>query len=263
MKIGELAKALLEGHTRHAKWRVLAELSKALDVSLGVGEKMLEKICNGGKMHLDTKRAFMTNWETRQAEVLTYLNALIQDVGRVSIALGIPKADDYQKDLLCKAVRLQFAKFFREDTGVDVENSIPNVYQNLLENLEAEPIISTPLYPGDAAHDFSKCKHYQMDIYGTAQHEMELQNIGSVPWRNRRLMFLNENAKVRPVLMELVIPETGKNGIVKLAIDLQGRGAEGRSILRWRMVDANAADCFPGEPDKFHIEIETIFTPNN
>lgn len=113
MKIGELAKALLEGHTRYAKWRVLDDLSKVLNVSLGVGNKMLEKICDGGNMHPDTKQAFMTNWVPRQAEVLTYLDSLIQDVGRVSTALGIPKADEYKKELLCEAVQVTIFGIFQ------------------------------------------------------------------------------------------------------------------------------------------------------
>lgn len=263
MKIGELAKALLEGHTRYAKWRILDDLSKVLNVSLGVGNKMLEKICDGGNMHPDTKQAFMTNWVPRQAEVLTYLDGLIQDVGRVSTALGIPKADEYKKELLCKAVRMQFEEFFKADVGTDVTNIIPAVYQKLLQNPGTEPIISMPLYPRDAAHDYSKCKHYQMDIYGAVQHEIELQNMGDVPWVNRRLVFVDEKNKVRPAPVELAIPETRKNGIVKFVIELHGRGSEGRSILRWRMVDANNADCFPGEPEKFHIETETTFTPSN
>lgn len=120
-----------------------------------------------------------------------------------------------------------------------------------------------PLYPRDAAHDYSKCKRYRMDIYGTTQHVMELQNMGDIPWVNRRLVFVDEKNKVRPAPVELAIPETRKNGIAKFVIQLHGRGSEGRSILRWRMVDANNADCFPGEPEKFHIETETTFTPSN
>ena len=264
MRIENLIEGLLKGHTRYAKRYVLTDLAKALSVSIGVSDATLDKICNGSiVMQPDIKQTFMTNWAHKQQEVLTCLNTLIQNTEMVAAALGLPKADEYKKELLCKAVRMQFAEFFKPDAGVDVDNIIPDVYQKLLENPDAEPVVSTPLTPGDAAHDYSKCKHYKMDIYGTIQHEIELQNMGNVPWVNRRLVFFDEKNKVLPAPVELAIPETSKNGIVKFIVELHGRGSEGRSILRWRMVDANNADCFPGEPDKFHIETETTFTPSN
>lgn len=49
MKIGDLASALLAGHTRYAKWRVLQDLANTLGTALGVGEKMLEKSVLMGK----------------------------------------------------------------------------------------------------------------------------------------------------------------------------------------------------------------------
>lgn len=263
MKINELIENLLKGHARYAKWRVLQELANILGASLGVGQGMLEKVCNGNaSLHADTKQAFMGNWSIKEKEVLVFLNSLIQDEGIVATALGIPKADEYKKDLLCKAIRMQFEAFFSSE-AIDKDNIIPDAYQQLLENPSFSPIVCVAFYPGDAAHDFSKNKYYQMDIYGILQHEIELQNRGKITWVNRRLAFINENQMVRPTTMDIPIPETRTNGIVKFTIKLYGRGGEGRSNLRWRMLDADGNDCFPQEPDKFHLEIETIYTPSN
>ena len=265
MTLGDLIGAIKLGQKQPGKSAVLqkvAEVTKAPNWSVGIST--LQKACNGnGVLQPEDKAKLLTNWEEQKQSLLDYISRLILDAGQTATALGIPKADEYKKELLCKAVRMQFAEFFKSDAGIDVDNIIPDVYQKLLENPDAEPIISTPLTPGDAAHDYSKCKHYNMDIYGTIQHEIELQNMGNVPWVNRRLVFVDEKNKVRPTPVELAIPETSKNGIVKFIIELHGRGSEGRSILRWRMVNANNADCFPGEPDKFHIETETAFTPSN
>lgn len=263
MKIGDLASALLVGHTRYAKWRVLQDLANTLGTALGVGEKMLEKICVDGKMHIDTKHAFMNNWDAREPGVLSYLNDLIQDVHRVADALGLPASDDYDKSLLCKAVRFQFAAFFDDVAGTDVDNHIPDIYQKLLENPDAAPIIGGALYPGDAAYDYTKCKHHQMDVYGSLQYEMELQNTGKIPWVNRAMIFEGRNAKIRPGAEKVQIPETRPNGIVKLQFTLSGRGAEGTTHMCWKMVDANDNDCFPKEPDKFYMEIITTFLPND
>ena len=178
-------------------------------------------------------------------------------------ALGIPGSDEYNKALLCKAVRFQFAAFFDDAAGIDVENHIPDIYQKLLENPDALPVVGGALYPGDAAHDYTKCKQYQIDVYGSLLYEMELQNIGKVPWVNRTMVFAEEGAKIRPSSARIPIPETRPNGIVKLQFTLSGRGAEGTTYMCWKMVDANGNDCFPKEPDKFHMEIITVFTPND
>lgn len=263
MKIGELTAALLVGHTRYAKWRVLKDLANTLGTALGVGDKMLEKICEDGKMHSDTKHAFMTNWDLREPDVLSYLSDLIQDVRRVADALGVPASNAYDKSLLCKAVRFQFAAFFDDAAGTDIDNHIPDVYRKLVENPDAAPVVGGALYPGDAAYDYTQCKRHQIDVYGSLQYEMELQNVGKISWVNRVMVFSEKDAKVRPSSVRIQIPETRPNGIVKLQFELSGRGAEGSSYMRWKMVDANGEDCFPKEPDKFHMEIITTFTPYN
>lgn len=263
MRIGDLIAALLKGHTRYAKWRVLNDLANTLGTALGVGDKMLEKICDDGKMHIDTKHAFLINWDVRESDVLSYLSKQIQDVRQVANAIGIPSSKEYNKDLLCKAVKYQFAAFFADDAGIDVDNNIPDVYQKLLDNPDAIPVIGGAQYHGDAAHDHTKCKHHQIEVYGSIQYEMELQNTGKIPWVNRAMVLMNEDAKVHSTVKRVPIPETRPNGIVKLQFVLCGRGAEGTTLICWKMVDANGEDCFPAEPDKFHVEIETIFNPND
>lgn len=264
MTLSDLIDAIKIGHRKLGKSTVLQGIANAANAVLGVGVSTLQKACNGnGVLQPDIKSALLLHWDDKEQNVLDYIGSIIKDPAQTAISLGIPKADDYKKDLLCKAVRMQFAVFFSSDAGDDVNNIIPDAYQKLLDDPNSMPVVGASLYPGDMAHDYSPNKRRQMDIYGTLQYEMEVQNTGKIPWINRRLMFVNENQAVRPASMDMPIPETRPSSIIKFAIELYGRGGEGTSFLRWKMVDAEGNDCFPQEPDKFHLEIETTFTPKN
>lgn len=263
MTLGELIEALKIGNGKLGKSAVLRKIATVAGATLYVGDSTLQKACNGnGILQSDVKASIMTNWNAREKDVLAYIDWLIKDIEQTATRLGIPKADDYNKELLCKAVRYQFAIFF-DTAGTEVDNHIPDVYQRLLDDPNAIPIITAALYPGDAAYDYSKSKRQEMDVYGILHYEMELQNMGKIPWVNRAMVYVDEGAMVRPSIDRIPIPEKQPNAIVKLHFDLTGRGAEGTSYMRWKMVDANGEDCFPNEPDKFYLEIKTIFTPKD
>lgn len=261
--LGDLIDAIKKvGNGRLAKSTVLQELANAANANLCVGVSTLQKACNqNGVLQNDVKARMLANWGAREQQVLAYIDGLIKDVNQTATLLGVPKTGSYDKSLLCKAIRYQFEAFFADDAGTVVDNNIPEIYQKLLENPDAKPVIGVAYYSGDAAHDYSKCRRYTIDIYGTLQHEIELQNTGTVPWVSRSLVFADEKASVRPSRFSMLIPETSPKGIVKLRIDLAGRGAECSTRVRWKMVDSNGHDCFPAEPNKFYCDIETTFTP--
>lgn len=262
--MGELIEAIKIGNGKLGKSTALRKIATVAGATLYVGDSTLQKACNGnGILQCDVKASIMTNWNAKEKDVLAYIDCLIKDIGQTAMKLGIPHADEYNKELLCKAVRYQFAAFFDAAAGIDVDNHIPDLYQKLLDDPNAMPVVGAALYPGDAAYDYSRCKRYEMDVYGTLHYEMELQNTGKIPWVNRTMVYVDEGAKVRPSINRIPIPEKHPNGIVKLHFDLIGRGAEGTSNIRWKMVDANGEDCFPNEPDKFHMEIITTFTPKD
>lgn len=260
--MGEMLDAIKKGNGKLAKSTVLKGIATAAGANLYTGVSTIQKACNGnGVLPPDDKASIMMNWESREHEVLAYISDLIKDVDYAAIKLGVAKAESYDKGLLCKAVRFQFATFFDNSAGIDVDNHIPDIYQKLLENPKTIPVIGGALYSGDAAHDYSKCKRCQIEVFGSLQYEMELQNTGKISWVNRAMVFEGKNAKVRSSPERVQIPETRPNGIVKLQFTLFGRGVEGTTNMCWKMVDANGNDCFPKEPDKFHMEISTTFTP--
>lgn len=266
MKLVDLLQGLLISKGRYAKYRVLKEIAGVLDSNWGLGQSSLEKIARGDssmEISVETKERLMVNWDKYEDKLLDYLETLVDDVVKVASALGVAAKCEHKKRLLCKAVREQFRLFFDPtNTDIDCQNVIPDVYAQLLEKPEIPATVHQVLYPGDEAQDFSSQKNYTMDIYDSVTHVMELQNRGSVYWVNRKLIYVDDNCHVRPSSKAFDIPETGKSGIIKIPIGLAGRGSVGTAILRWRMVDANGADCFPSEPDKFRVTVVTKFNPD-
>jgi len=174
--------------------------------------------------------------------------------------LGIPAGAVQDKGKFCRALAAQFSLFVMSQDD-DVDDAIWGMYQTLLEGqpISAEDI-SGPRYAGDDVYVEFGDKHHEADCYEIVHHEWNLQNRGKVPWRNRKLVLVNQ-ADIHPQPIDTVIPvpDTNPGEFTKIATDIDARGFEGNFECKWEMQDADGENCFPNKRWDFNIRIQVTF----
>ncbi len=173
---------------------------------------------------------------------------------------GIPTGAAQEKDKFSHALAAQFSLFVTSQDD-DVDDAIWEMYQTLLEG---QPIcaedISGPRYAGDDVYVEFGGKRHDADCYEIVCHEWKLQNRGKVPWRNRRLVLVNQaDIHPRPIDTVIPVPDTDPGEFTKIAADIDARGFEGNFECKWEMQDADGMNCFPNKRWDFNIRIQVTF----
>lgn len=172
----------------------------------------------------------------------------------------IPSGAVQDKDKFCRALAAQFSLFVTSQDD-DVDDAIWEMYQTLLEGqpISAEDI-SGPRYAGDDVYVEFGGKRHDADCYDIVHHEWKLQNRGKVPWRNRKLVLVNQaDIHPRPIGTAVPVPDTDPGGFTKIATDIDARGFEGNFDCKWEMQDADGVNCFPNKRWDFNIRIQVTF----
>lgn len=173
---------------------------------------------------------------------------------------GIPAGAVQDKDKFCRALAAQFSLFVTSQDD-DVNDAIWEMYQTLLEGqpISAEDI-SGPRYAGDDVYVEFGDKQHEADCYEILHHEWKLQNRGKIPWRNRRLVLVNQSdIHPRPIQTVIQVPDTDPGEFTKIATNIDVRGFEGKFDCKWEMQDADGVNCFPNKRWDFNIRIQVTF----
>lgn len=184
-------------------------------------------------------------------------------VREVMLAFGIPPTAEENKELLCRALSIQF-KAFVDSTTDEADDIVAIEYQKLLAEPQKDVTNSyqpsSVLYPGDQVYLKTQFRPtYQANIYEKILHTWEFENIGSQTWRGRKLYFSNHDAvRPRADTNYIDIPDTPPHKSVKITASIDTRGFEGTTECRWIMVDSGNNDCFPNS-STFTIVIKTKF----
>lgn len=194
-----------------------------------------------------------------------FYNENIEDskIRDVMLAFGIPPITEDKKDCLCRALAIQFKAFVESNTE-EADDIVVMEYQKLLTEPQDKEVEAyhpaSVLYPGDQVYLKSQFRPtYQVNIYDKFNHTWEFENAGTQVWRGRKLFFSNHDA-VRPRASAnyIDIPDTPPHKGVKITVDMDARGFEGKSECKWIMVDCDDNDCFPNS-NTFTFVVSTKF----
>lgn len=117
-----------------------------------------------------------------------------------------------------------------------------------------------PYYIGDNIDSLNTANTYVTSIYTPIEHEWILNNIGTIPWVDRSLVFVNHsNVRVRAECNKIDIPSTLPGEKVSVKVQLDPRHFDCISECIWEMVDKDGHICFPGYVHLFKVTIDAQF----
>lgn len=207
------------------------------------------KLYDGSRTMTSDMRASFSPFNVNELAEFYEKNMDDAELDKAMLEFGIPPTMDKNKGCFCRALSLQFKAFVDSDSEEAVDD-VMIWYKNLMSESQSEEesyqSVST-LYPGDQV--YNKRQHlptYNVNVYDEFQHTWEFENIGSQTWRGRRLYFEN-HGEVRPRAKNnyVDIPDTPPQKSVKISVDIDARGFEGRTECKWSMLDQDGNDCFP------------------
>ena len=117
-----------------------------------------------------------------------------------------------------------------------------------------------PYYIGDNIDSLNTANTYVTSVYTPIEHEWILNNIGTIPWVDRSLVFVNHsNVRVRAECNKIDIPSTLPGEKVSVKVQLDPRHFDCISECIWEMVDKHGHNCFPGYVHLFKVTIDAQF----
>jgi hypothetical protein len=173
---------------------------------------------------------------------------------------GVPSDAEQDLEKFSRSLAIQFSQFVNRDVD-DVHNSVWEIYQALLKGNEiTQEDLRGPRYKGDDVYVDARNRKHEADCYEIIHHEWKIQNRGSIPWRNRKLVMVNQ-ADIHPRPVKKVIPlqDIEPNEFINIATDIDARGFEGDFECKWEMQDADGENCFPNKRWDFNIRIRVTF----
>lgn len=209
---------------------------------------------------IDMKRSVLSPFPIK--EVTTFLSSHMQDdkIQDVASAFGFPSSMKPDKDFLAKAIARQYELIFTSD-GSEVENIVWNEYQRIANDQEESDFSKyMPLYPGDAVNNYSNINWIEANTYEIIKVKFDIQNIGSVTWLNRKLVFIKEKTScpIPRTECEINIPNIEPQQNFTKEIEMETRGSEGDFHCHFEMRDADGNNCFPNR-NSFDIHIKVVF----
>lgn len=119
-----------------------------------------------------------------------------------------------------------------------------------------------PYYIGDNIDNSNTINTYTTSVYIPIEHEWLLSNTGSVPWIDRKMVFVNSNGvRVRANSNILNVPITLPGEQVSVKVQLDPRHFDCISECIWEMVDNQGNNCFPGSSHLFKVIVDSQFDP--
>ena len=165
--------------------------------------------------------------------------------------LGITISTEANTKIYGQALYDQF-QLFVESEECNVEDIVATRYMERLKESGIDDFSDATVgkYLDDRIAVFKSAKGFvhEINCEKSLKHEWVIRNAGKIPWKNRKLIMTNQaDVRPRPVQAEVAIPETEPGGIVKISVEIDGRGFEGTYVCKWIMADQDGVDCFPDE----------------
>lgn len=160
---------------------------------------------------------------------------------------GISEKDNPNKDALCYALAMQLQALIDTD-----DEEAPDIINAMYQQAKAGNTVSSDKvkeygakYLGDQMWVEEMGRIHNVNCYQTFTHTWTIHNQGKVVWRDRRIICINQS-EVNPKahVIDLEVPETAPNKIIKLNVNVDTRTAEGKYTLKWIMVDKDDDNCF-------------------
>lgn len=221
------------------------------------------KLCNGGKpLTTQMKHTVLKSFNLENLSKFLSNNMQDDKIQDVATAFGFPQSIVLKKDVLSQALARQYQLIFISDDN-DVENIIYNEYQRITnEQAEYDWSTSKTLYQDDSATNFGNLHWIEAKTYEIIEVKFDIRNAGSVPWINRKLVFMQEKTSCPIPRTErtISIPKIEPNDHFTKYVEFETRGSEGDFICHFEMQDADGKNCFPNR-NIFDIRIRVTFTP--
>lgn len=220
-----------------------------------------KKLCSGIKPLTEEMKATVRgNFYFDNLVKFLYNNMLDDKVKDVVTAFGFPKSINVSKNFLAQAIARQYELIFTS-TDTEVEDIVLNEYQRISDGQEAYDFNKyEPLYKGDMFSCYMSTNCIKAETYKTVKAKFDILNSGSVPWINRKLVFVQERTScpIPKAEREINIPNTEPNERFIKEIEIETRGSEGDFHCHFEMRDADGNNCFPNR-NSFDIRIKVIF----
>lgn len=153
----------------------------------------------------------------------------------------------------------QIVRYLRQEINDRTINTFTSSESNLHDAIELRTH-AEPYYIGDEIKNTNTVCSYITSVYTPIEHEWILSNIGTVPWIDRNLVFVNSNeVRARANCNILSIPTTLPGEQVSVKVQLDPRHFDCISECIWAMVDKQGNNCFPCSPDFFKVTIDAQF----
>ena len=238
-------------------------LFEAAGGNLYISKSYKKQIFCGSKLFLGNQKASFRGKENFESLTAFFMKDIPNEkVTNVVAAFGIPEKGTPSKKALATALAMQMRAIIDSDAD-ETDDLITMEYQRFKAEPTAAPTeLAIPLYPGDSAWvlEYKPQRSYSTNCYDKFSHEWLIRNTGTQAWHKRRFV-LESHFKVGPVVsptcIELSDTAAGKD--IKIAIDINAGGGEGRFELIWMMQDSDGNDCFPNNKHLFCVFIDTKF----
>lgn len=243
--------------------KFVTALFKAAGATPYISPSLLKQLFSGDKPFSENQKVSFRGTDNF-ASLTDFFVKNIPDekVMAVIASFGIPEKAAPNKKALASALAMQMRAIVESDAN-EVDDIIAMEYQRLKTEPSAEQAeLSKSLYPGDSAWVL-ECKpqrSYSTNCYDRFSHEWLIQNTGTQAWHRRKLVLTSRfknGPAVSPYNIEIPDTEAGKD--IKIAIDINAGGGEGRFELIWMMQDSDGNDCFPNNRHLFCVSINTKF----
>lgn len=221
------------------------------------------KLCNGTKpLTSEMKNTLRNSFNLENLSNFLLNNIQDDKIQGVVRAFGFPKSIIPRKDILTQALARQYQLIIMSEEKI-VENIVLNEYQRIFDG-QAEYNLNgqKPLYQGDSAINYSNLNCLEANIYEVIQVTFDILNAGSVPWINRKLVFIQEKTScpIPKAERKIDIPTIKPNDRFTTTIEMETRGSEGDFACHFEMLDSDDNNCFPNRKT-FDIRIRVTFDP--
>lgn len=153
----------------------------------------------------------------------------------------------------------QIVRYLQQEMSECAANTFISNGNTLPDTTESRSA-AEPYYIGDNIDSPNSANTYVTSVYTPIEHEWVLNNIGTVPWVGRSLVFVNHsNVRVRAARNKIDIPSTLPGEKVSVKVQLDPRHFDCISECIWEMVDEQGHSCFPGYAHLFKVTVDAQF----
>lgn len=254
-----IAKSEYFGYASQAQY--MQGLMKAARILRDYSNDYLKSLYNGNKPFSASFKKHLSK-PVELGPLTAFFQTHLKDkyVGALIDAAGVPSSIERKKEYIAAALAEQIKAFIESKTA-DTQLILVDAYnRQRVAGIQSRYQIPEVRYAGDNVWVEPGHDRHEAGCYETIQHEWIIHNYGRALWTRRSLVLVNQS-EIRPKfsLRSLDIPDVVPGGTIRLAVDIQTNGFEGKYCCKWEMQDAEGNNCFPNCKYVFDVTIEISF----